>query len=359
MSRFLKKALFVLFSILGGVLTFWAVMPTSEIQKYNRLAEIAVCTLEVSAEIPSASATFTATQHSQMFHVGMRQKEHPVPISITITCDRGLIANVSLVQANHFFGLGHNVPPGIYTVTLGQEPNGQGASLVIATEKPVYTTGWQIWSRVYVAMLLLSGIWVIITRKSDYVRRRENCLYTFQLLLLGFLVIFIYLLFHEGGHALAEIYFGRFDLVRSDFWGIHGHPHSGGMMGPGLEPWQQTVISCAGPMLPTIAGFALFILWISFLRKYIRASRPILKLYITAIIAMLIFPDTVLTPLYLLSFIRAEGDLIGFVSSTDGPVWIFRGLLLAVSFTGAVFLWYLIPEFHREFKVQFLLKRSC
>ena len=54
--------------------------------------------------------------------------------------------------------------------------------------------------------------------------------------------------YHEGGHALAQIAFGHFDLARSDFWGIHGHPHSGGGMGPQLKSWQRLLISCAGPM---------------------------------------------------------------------------------------------------------------
>jgi hypothetical protein len=333
-------------------------MPPSETQKYHRLAELAVCTLDLSAEVPSAFATFTTTQQIQMFHVGVRQKGHPVPISIAISGDRGLVANVSFKKAEPFFGLGYNVPPGSYTVTLSQEPDGQGASIVMAAEKPVYTTGWQIWSRAYVSMLLIAGIWVIITRKSDSVRRREVSLYTFQLLLLGFLLIFIYLLFHEGGHALAEICFGRFDLAQSDFWGILGHPHSGGMTGPGLEPWKQMVISCAGPMLPTFAGFALFLLWISSLGRNLRASRPVLNLYFTAIIAMLVFPYTGLMPLYLLGFIRAEGDLIGFVSSTGGPVWLFRGLLLAVSLIGATILWNVVPEIRRELKVQFQRIRS-
>ncbi len=228
----------------------------------------------------------------------------------------------------------------------------------MASEKPIYTTGWQIWSRTYVLMLLMAGVWVIIARKSDSARRRGVSLYTFQLLLLGFVLILVYLLFHEGGHALAEAYFGRFDLARTDFWGIHGHPHSGGMIGPGLEPWKQRVTSCAGPTLPTLAGFSLFLLWISSFGRNLRSSRPVLNLYFTAIIAVLVLPDTLLIPLYLLGLLSAEGDPIGFVSSTGGPVWFFRGLLLAVSLIGAIVLWKVVPEIRRESKAQFDRARS-
>ena len=357
MRTFLRKAPIVLSGILGGALSFWAVMPISETEKYDRLAEIAVCTVDLSAGVPSASATFSTRQQTPMFHVGVRLKGAPVPMSIAITGDSGLVASVSFLKAKPSFGLGYNVPPGSYTVTLSQEPSGQGASIVMAADKPVYTTGWQIWSRTYVSLLILAGIGVIITRKSESMRRRAISLYAFQLLLLGFVLIFIYLLFHEGGHALAEIYFGRYDLARSDFWGIHGHPHSGGAIGPGLEPWQQRVISCAGPMFPTIAGFALFILWMSSPGRHIRASRPVVNLYFTAIIAMLIFPDTVLTPFYLLGFIRAEGDLIGFISNTGGPVWLVRGILLALSLIGAMVLWRVVPEVQRELKAQFHTSR--
>jgi len=347
-KRVLRQAIGVGAALLGGGLSFWALMPPSDANRFERLEPLAVCALELPAGVPSVTAEFSTTRSIPMFHVGLRVSGRPVPISITISGESGLVANVAFEKAASFFGLGNQVPPGDYTVTLDQGAGGQGASLVLATETQVFTTGWQVWSRTYLALLCLSCVWVVVTRRSADWRRRATCLYVFHLLLLGFVLMFLYLLFHEGGHSLAEIYFGRFDLARSDFWGIHGHPHSGGTGAQGLEPWQQVLISCAGPMFPTLVGFALFILWAFLLRS--RSRRPVWNLYFTAIIAMLVFPDTVLLPFYLLGLMKAEGDLIGFVVRTGGPVWLFRGLLLSVSLLGGLVLWKLLPEFRRELK---------
>lgn len=347
-KRVQRLAIGVGAAILGGGLSFWAVMPPSEAQRFERLEPLAVCALELPAGVPSVTAEFSTTRSIPMFHVGLRVSGPPAPISITISGESGLVANVAFEKAAPFFGLGNQVPPGDYTVTLHQGSGGQGVSLVMASEKSVFTTGWQIWYRTYLALFFLSGVWVVVTRGSAHWKRRAVSIYIFRILLLGFTLIFLYLLFHEGGHALAQIYFGRFDLAESDFWGIHGHPHSGGTGAQGLEPWQQVLISCAGPMFPTLVGFALFILWASLRRS--RGRRPVWNLYFTAIIAMLVFPDTVLLPFYLLGLLKAEGDLIGFVIRTGGPVWLFRGLLLAVSLLGGLILWKLVPEIRRELK---------
>jgi hypothetical protein len=166
----------------------------------------------------------------------------------------------------------------------------------------------------------------------------------FHALLLGFVLAFVYLLFHEGGHALAQIAFGRFDLARSDFWGIHGHPHSGGKMGASLQPWQQTLISCAGPMLPVFAGFGLFVLWFSPPGRKLRGLRPMANLYFSSIVAILVFSEAVCEPAYLLGFISAEGDLVGYAARNGGPVWLVKVCLWSISLISAVILWRVVPE---------------
>ena len=176
----------------------------------------------------------------------------------------------------------------------------------------------------------------------------------FQSLLLGLALIFVYLLFHEGGHALAEIRFGRFDLSRSDFWGIHGHPHSGGAMGPPLKPWHQPVISCAGPMLPTLAGFGLFVLWGIPLGQKLRSLRPMVNLYFSATVAILVFSEAVCGPAYVLGFMTAEGDLISYVSKAGGPVWLVKTLLWGSFLICAVILWRVLPEVLKAWKTCFL-----
>ena len=73
-------------------------------------------------------------------------------------------------------------------------------------------------------------------------------------------VLFVYLLLHEGGHALASIAFDNFDIRRSDFFGLRGSPHSGVRGAGGLAGWQKAVQSIAGPLLPIVAGYILYAL---------------------------------------------------------------------------------------------------
>lgn len=238
-------------------------------------------------------------------------------------------------------------------VALRQDVKGKGGSAIISGKEPVYTSGWQIWSRTYVVLLILSGICVLLTWKAKDSKKRGLSFAAFRSLLLGAVLIFIYLLFHEGGHALAQISFGTFDLARSDFWGIHGHPHSGGTMAS-IEPWQRTLISCAGPMLPTLAGFALFLLWSLPKGWKFRSLRPMGNLYFSAIVAMLVFPEAVLGPFYLLGIVDAEGNLIGYVRDAGGPVWLVKVLLGGMFLFSAMILWRVVPEVFRVWKAQFM-----
>ncbi len=359
MKTISKKAcvvsLAILSGALGGALSLWLIQG-NDAKKFDALKENPLCVLRLPEGTSSASATFTTGQVVEKFHVGIQTKARGETLSISITGDQGVIANASGITA-HSFGLGQNVQPGTYTATLRQEVNGKGGEAVIAAERPVYVTGWQIWSRTYVGLLVLSGICVVLWRKSGNSRARAFSITAFHSLLLGLVLIFVYLLFHEGGHALAQITFGRFDLARSDFWGIHGHPHSGGTMGPALEPWKQTVISCAGPMLPTCVGFGLFVLWALPPGRRLRGLRPMVNLYLSAIVAGLVFSEAVCEPLYILGFITAEGDLIGYVTKAGGPVWLVKSLLWGSFLISAIILWRVLPEVWKSWKAQFLQPR--
>ena len=351
-----KKArvvsLAILSGALGGALSLWLIQG-NDARKFNALKANALCVLHLPEGTSSVSATFTTRQVVEMFHVAMQTKASGEALSISITGDQGVIASASGIKA-HSFGLGRRIQPGTYTATLRQELKGKGGVMVIAGEQPVYVTGWQILSRTYVGLLVLSGMCVMLWRKSGNSRARAFSITAFHSLLLGLVLIFVYLLFHEGGHALAEITFGRFDLARSDFWGIHGHPHSGGTMGPPLEPWQQTVISCAGPMLPTFVGFGLFVLCGLPPGRKLRSLRPMVNLYLSAIVAGLVFSEAVCEPLYLLGLITAEGDLIGHVTEAGGPVWLVKSLLWGSFLISAIILWRIMPEVWKSWKAQFL-----
>jgi hypothetical protein len=350
-NRACVVALAILVAGLGGALSLW-LFRGDEAREFDRLKATALCVLDLPEGTASVFATFTITRPVETLHVGFRRSERRERFSISISGGEGVVASASGVKADSF-SFGRGLHPGTYTVTLGQEIKGKGALAVISAERPVYVTGWQIWSRTYLGLLVLSGFCVLLGRNAESAKTRALSLTAFHSLLLGLVLIFIYLLFHEGGHALAQLYFGCYDFARSDFWGIHGHPHSGGTMAS-LEPWQHTVISCAGPMLPTVAGFAFFLLWGLPIGRKLRSLRPIINLYFSAIVAILVFSEAVLGPAYLLGIVTAEGDLVGRVTDAAGPVWLAKGLLWGAFLFSAFILWRAVPELQRAWRAQFL-----
>lgn len=355
MKRFPHQALAVLGATLVGGLSFW-VFFGDQAREFQRLEEKALCVLELSGGAPSAGATFTTVQTVDLFEVGVRPGgRNRERFSLSISGSAGLIGRVTTDATR--FGLGRAVPPGTYEVALRQEAGNQGVLVVIAGEKPRYVTGWQIWSRAYVGLLALSTVWAFTARKSKNLRNRATSLCLFQMLLLGFVVGFLYLLFHEGGHALGEIAFGRYDFARSDFWGIHGTPHSGGKSGSPLEPWQQALISGGGPLLPTFAGWVLFLLWRSPSGRNMRMARPIVNLYFSAIVALLVFPLVAVAGC-LLGLLPADGDWHGFITNVPGPPWLIQGLLWGVLFVNGILLWRVVLEGWRSWKALFLAFRD-
>ena len=78
-----------------------------------------------------------------------------------------------------------------------------------------------------------------------------------------------------------------------------------------------------------------------------------LNLYLSAMVAMLVLPEAVCEPLYLMGFITAEGDLIRRVTESGGPVWLVKSLLWGSFLISAVILWRVLPEVWKSWKARF------
>lgn len=347
MMTLAKKVLIVSVAILCGALSIWAIY-RDEAREINDLVKGALCVLELPAGSPSASASFTTSQTVDELHVGVRPGAYHERLSVSISGSEGPICSVTTEST--LFSFGREIPPGTYTLTLGQETGNHGALVAIADRKPTGVTGWQILSRSLLGLVVVSGVWAFIARRSKNLRQRAASSYTFQMFLLCFGGIFLYLLLHEGGHALGEILFGRYDFARSDFWGIHGYPHSGGTSGPPLEAWQQAVISGGGPLFPTLIGWGLFLLWTSSIGRKLRSTRPIVSLYFSAIVAGSVFPFVAVAG-DLLGIVN-DGELHGFIANAPGPLWLVKALLWGVLLVNAIILWRVVPELWRAWKAQ-------
>lgn len=112
-------------------------------------------------------------------------------------------------------------------------------------------------------------------------------------LLLGyacFLVVILALptLLHEGGHAIAQAGFGGWDPARSNLLGLWGEPRSVGRTYD-LPPWQQSIVSIAGPALPTLVAYLSFVLWVSAPGRRARSRRPVLDAFWSGVTFVLLW----------------------------------------------------------------------
>jgi hypothetical protein len=339
-------------AIFGAVLSFQATT-SGTVWKASRedlLRYPSLCTLELPSGQASASASFTTSRTVERFCVSVRPEARRESLLVEISGRQGILARVSAVQSIGF-QCGSQIPPGNYTATLSQEAGTHGGLVVIAeTEPPTGITAWQIWSWALLGALLLSGVWALLARKSADTRQCAMSAYTFQMLLLCFLMIFLYLFLHEGGHALGEIAFGRHDFARSDFWGIHGSPHSAGKGGLALTPWKQAVISGGGPLTPVLTGWILFLFWRSRAVRSWFQTRPLLDLYFSALIVLTSF-SCIVFPGYLLG-ITSDGDWRGFIGHVPGPLWFVKTLLWCVVAGSAFVLWRVLPVLWRVWRTK-------
>jgi hypothetical protein len=346
MKPLTRKIFGVSTAILAGAFSLWMVLPSSV---WPVGAKETLCVLDLQRGTPNVAASFTTSETLEQFFVVARPEARGERLSLTITGEKGFFCSFSTITNPMRFSFGPGeIPPGTYTAVLQQETDSQGGQAVIAVRE-VGLTGWQIWSRAFAGLLVMSGAWAAVARKSKN-RRRAMSFFIFHSLLLAFVLIFLYLLFHEGGHALGASLFGRFDWVRSDFWGIHGGPHSGIKPGLSVEPWQQAIESFGGPMLPTLMGWVFFLLWRSRVGRRMRSGRPIINVYLTAIVGMSVFPFVAV--LGCLLGLISDGDWQGFIENVPGPLWLVKALIWGVLLVNGFILWRVGPELWRALKAQ-------
>lgn len=350
MNKLAKRLLVAMAAIASGALAFWAVHE-SESGKIDALAGQALCELQLAPGAGEVSIPFTLTQAVDRLEIGLRLRAKGEHLSVAVLDGDKPIFQATLSKASRFGG-GRDIPAGEYTAVLRQETGTHGGYAVISDRVVSQgITGWQVLSRALLALVILSGVWALLAQNAKSPKQRALSRQIFHTFLLPVVAMFLYLLFHEGGHALGELAFGRFDLARSDFWGIHGSPHSGGKAGPSLAPWQQAVITGGGPMFPTLAGWVLFLLWIIPFARWLREARPLLGLYYGAVLALAIFPS-IAVGLHMLGFI-SDGETGSFIANAPGPTWLVEGCLWIALLVNALILWRVLPYLWRTWKTQF------
>ncbi|HNX34042.1 MAG TPA: hypothetical protein PKM57_05405 [Kiritimatiellia bacterium] len=253
-----------------------------------------------------------------------------------------LFSNFLITPGVKSFSCGSNVQ-GTYTLRVRED--GVSGWYRIEAASRAGVTRWQKSMAFLLSLLALSAgveAWQVRRRRRGlaapaYVSARIARLF----LGLGLFILFVYLLLHEGGHALASMAFGSFDLQRSDFFGLSGSPHSGIKPWVKLPAWQGAVQSAAGPLLPILTGYALFAFWRSRRGTALRSRRFIVDVFWSFTLATLL-----VSPLGLvLPMIGAisDSDYSGFANAGWLTRWQADGLVLACVLINGYLFWRVFP----------------
>ena len=309
-------------------------------------------------EAESWQETFEVTASAPRFNLHIRSAHEPVhllfdlngPDNCKILWDCGIKAS----DAN--FQCGRNLPPGSYTLRV-REQNRVPEYVITVSTRASFSL-WQKFGLLIVALFASSLLWFIAQKHS--VERKETAKrlailvlarYCLVLMSLSLSALILYLLLHEGGHAIASLSFGSFDFSRSDFFGIHGSPHAGTSPDVHLPSWQRAIEDIAGPLLPTFAGYIVFALWATAWGRRMRQNNIMTDMFWSCSLFILLFP---IIGLFIpMIGISADGDYDGFVKYAPLARWQINTLLSIVVIINAVILCKVVPHL-RRLKTQFM-----
>lgn len=288
--------------------------------------------LELPAGASQAQADVVVPAAIERFHVSAWGRGD----GVTLTLDAGAFGSYrGPIRGGTRFMLGQGIPPGTYMAELTGPP-GHGPVTVVIADRWVGVTGWQILVAVMLAGLVVAGVVTSAIRKPNS-RLRAQAAHVFRVLSVAAVALFVYLLCHEGGHALAALAFGKFDLAGSDFWGLHGNPHSGLRGDVAVASWQQSVVAIAGPLLPNLVGWVLFVAWRSPRVWRRREGSPTLDLFWSGVTALLLFPAVALLG-YALDLV-SDSDWQGFSGNVPVSAILARAGAVAVAAVSLTMLW--------------------
>jgi len=320
MKRTVGVAARLVVAVLTGYLAMWAV--TSDVRVGVDEAD-ALLAAELAPGEEKRTFEFVLNEPMKSLHVMALPQSNPAGVRVKLYKDDHALCDVTispeLLRHSHgHFQVGRDLKPGQCYLVLLQEAGGAGGQILISP-RHLGMTGWQIYTRVFLATLVLSAVWTVFAGSSKNVRHRLAARVIFHHLLLAALLVFLYLSLHEGGHALAVSLFSDYDLASSDFFGIRGAPHAGSALGKDAQPWQRALTAFAGPALPTLAGWVLFAVWLSARVRRWREKHPLANLYFSAAVLMCVFPFIVVAAQLL--GIGEDGDWGGFIHNVPGPLW--------------------------------------
>ena len=240
------------------------------------------------------------------------------------------------------FSCGKDVAAGFYTIRVREDNVTGKYSIEIGGRAGI--TRWQKFLMLLVSIFALSGALNLWRRHRSRVGRPIPALAGSRSVFLAtgiaLFVVLFYLLLHEGGHALAAISFGSFDLSRSDFFGLYGNPHCGFNPKVQLANWQKAIRFIAGPLLPTLVGYILFAFWRTKWGTGLRGKSAIVDLFWSVTIFTIFFSHLGL--LIPITRLGSDSDYSGFINHIPFARWQADALLLIVALINVYLLFRIV-----------------
>jgi hypothetical protein len=279
------------------------------------------------------------------FWVQTNLKGHAGDLRIDIEEESGLqyLHGFPIERGLVRFSCGKDVH-GVYTVRVREVTVTGKYTIEIGGKAAV--TRWQKLLMLLVSLFAVSGVLSFWQHRRSRTGRPVPVLagarFAFLSIGLFLFVLFFYLLFHEGGHALASISFGSFDCSMSDFFGLHGFPHSSMNPEVVLTGWPRAIISIAGPLLPILMSYVLFVLWRSRWGTDLRGKSVLVDVFWSfTIFTFLVSCLGLLIPVIHLS---SNSDYTSFVNHVPLARWQADGLLLLVVLANGYLLSSIVPH---------------
>ena len=185
-------------------------------------------------------------------------------------------------------------------------------------------------------LLLMTGVEIFLRRKARPGFVADAAHQRFRLAFAALLSFFLYLLLHEGGQALAAIAFGMSDVGHTDLFGEHGFPSPAFAAGTWIEEWQIAVLSAAGLVTPTAAGYVLAWFWLTSWGRTLRARCPTADAIWSFLICTVLFAHFGL--LLSVAGLSRDSDYSAFVRFGPFLPWAVKLLVVLIALVNAAVL---------------------
>lgn len=296
-------------------------------------------------------ADFELETTSPRLRVSVKADAGPVELLLDLTGPPGvyLLVDFPVHAEDYRFWCGRDLPAGRYTLRV-REQRVTGAYRLEVARPPRVSFHLRTMILLGFMALLSAFLWLrsVKTRQTG-IRKSGTMHWVFAFGGSGICALLVYLVFHEGGHALVALLLGTLDLGHSDPFGLSGRPHISYREGMVLTDWQVLVRAAAGPLLPTFVGFISFALWRSRWGRAVRVDHQAGDVFWSLLTFGLLMGQVgMLLPVMRLAH---DGDYDTMIRDGPVPGWMIDGTFLLLGIVALALVYRIVRDMVRLVRI--------